>query len=132
MKTSLTEITEDKAKAILKMLARKVGCYAIEFVQFSRARNEFTATVVLHSRMCYPTKHLCWNEKDKSWGFAVVKSDRMHVDLLTQMLENAANGCDITVDDPLDFLYSPKEGKMLFLKAGTTLDELLIQLDLEV
>ena len=127
MKTSLTEITEDKAKAILDMLARRAGCKCVVLKEYSDDLCMIGIQGKGHIRRPY---NLMINNR-----FVILrKVPDIFRTTLSNMLKDAAlnESSVIHVNVRLSPSGMITSDDIIILKAGTTLEELLVQLDLEV
>ena len=134
MKTSLKEMTDEQAQAILDLLARKVG--------FTHAKIEVEATVPeylsmtlyhsSHSRMgdgvfykieddCFISECYVIAKKPFKYGVSAKTA-------LDGLLRSSAEGIEFSVNG---WFAEPEHGIEVFMHAGTTLEELLVKLDLE-
>lgn len=133
MKDALADsLTEEQAQHILDMLARKAGAKGLRI-------DSITSTLQLDCTFMYNSKPFILEckivrEKNPSqftrgYQFFVPKTCMNSRKLLLLMLKATDRGNDLFFSKMNETFIAHNE---MFLKAGTTLEELIVQADLEV
>ena len=121
MNLRILAMTEDKAKAILDMLARKMGYLQVKF-KYNKNTKQTSLTVFSDG---FKWNDLYFYKEPDCSQHGLIQSVRVpygiYRDALAIMFVFIEQGYDVTIYDG-----------SVFMRAGTTVDELLVQLDLEV
>lgn len=126
MNLRILAMTEDKAKAILDMLARRAGCRCVVLKEYS----DDLCMIGIQGKGHTRSYNLMINNR-----FVILKkAPDMFRTTLSNMLKDAALNESSVIH--VNVRLSPggmiTSDEIIILKAGTTLEELLVQLDLEV